>query len=632
MAGRASTNLNNAGVVIASKPFVYENRIHLLVHWASATQPMLFLVGIQEVGGSEYFDVYGAILRYDNQSTHNYIPRINPHVLTLDTGVYSALVGRQEFNAGNNKIYHSYYECRMDFTFRIAKSEVGELISFGGACGRFYDGAQTFAPPLLYPEDLKVVEGSGGSIADGTYSYKVVYEYSDRRGNRWKSAPSEGVSITVSSGPSKVTVSAAYLGMVDYNIGSDVKIHVYRTLAGGSKYYFTGFTIDNVITGTTVGSVDDTFADATIETNQLLYTTGGELETAVLPSYCAIAQVAGRMYTVPCEDRKSVWYSKKKTQTLGYEHSTALSVRIEGGGAITALAPLDDRLVIFKRDEIYLLEGTGPNSLGQGAFRPPIKVSSDTGAIDQRGVVSTADGVMFKSDKGIYLLDRGLRTTYIGAPVADFDSIDVTSAVFHSDKNQVMFAIDQAASSYLDRILVYDTLVRQWSTYAMLLEIEDMTIWGGRHTICGNNTLADNPAIIATYDTAVVRDFGVDDYNFLVKLGWLQPFGQLGWGRIKEIFVFGEISDAPAGHSLRLILTYDYYPTSSETITISDFSATDDLAFLAPKPARQKCSSVQVQIDESHTNKAITTVKFRGLAFKVQKKEGMQKRSLYAIT
>ena len=81
---------------------------------------------------------------------------------------------------------------------------------------------------------------------------------------------------------------------------------------------------------------------------------------------------------------------------------------------------MDGRLVVFKRAVIQAITGAGPNDLGQGAFNPPQAASTAIGTSIPGSVVAMPDGIMFQSSKGIWLLDRGLGLTYVGAPVEQY--------------------------------------------------------------------------------------------------------------------------------------------------------------------------------------------------------------------
>src|SRR5208283_5242873 len=87
-------------------------------------------------------------------------------------------------------------------------------------------------------------------------------------------------------------------------------------------------------------------------------------------------------------------------------------------GPITALAPMDGNLVIFKKNAIYYINGTGPDNTGANSqYSQPLFISSTVGCINTNSIVFTDSGLIFQSDKGLWLLGRNLSVQYIGAAV-----------------------------------------------------------------------------------------------------------------------------------------------------------------------------------------------------------------------
>ena len=74
---------------------------------------------------------------------------------------------------------------------------------------------------------------------------------------------------------------------------------------------------------------------------------------------------------------------------------------------------MDDKLIIFKKDAIYYITGTGPDNTGaNGTFSDATFITSTVGCANPSSIVLMPNGIMFQSDKGIWLLDRQLGTTY----------------------------------------------------------------------------------------------------------------------------------------------------------------------------------------------------------------------------
>lgn len=80
-------------------------------------------------------------------------------------------------------------------------------------------------------------------------------------------------------------------------------------------------------------------------------------------------------------------------------------------------------------------------------------------------------GIMYKSNKGIYLLNRSLQVDYIGSPVEDYNSQNITSADLIQDKNRRRFLTSSGVT------LVYDYY---FYNGAPLQTMRVMTLWFGR--------------------------------------------------------------------------------------------------------------------------------------------------------
>ncbi|MGL4527300.1 MAG: hypothetical protein ACRCUC_10005, partial [Aestuariivirga sp.] len=147
----------------------------------------------------------------------------------------------------------------------------------------------------------------------------------------------------------------------------------------------------------------------------------------------------------------------------GAEIPPDLQIKVDPfGGAITALANQDDRVIVFKASAIYTFNGDGPTASGdtaQGGFSRPQLVTSDVGCTDPSSIVLTPSGHMFKSAKGIYLLDNGGSVQYVGAAVEAYNAQTVRRATVMPDRTQVVFLTDSGLS------LLYDYLFQQWSTF-----------------------------------------------------------------------------------------------------------------------------------------------------------------------
>src|SRR5262249_1969702 len=141
-------------------------------------------------------------------------------------------------------------------------------------------------------------------------------------------------------------------------------------------------------------------------------------------------------------------------------------VRCDQAGACTALASLDDKMIVFKADQIYQITGNRPNATGQGGtLSTPQLISRDCGCIDWRSVVRGPAGIYFLSATGIYLLDRGLNVTYVGGAGDRFTNgaADCQSAKMLRDRREIRWEMLWPGAQYQKLVYNYDQ--DEWTTH-----------------------------------------------------------------------------------------------------------------------------------------------------------------------
>lgn len=95
-----------------------------------------------------------------------------------------------------------------------------------------------------------------GNIANGSYKYKITFLYD---GYQESNGQDTQLSVTVGSGPSKISLSSIPTGATDQGVTAR---KIYRTQAGGSTFYYVATISDNTTTtytdNTADGSLDTT--------------------------------------------------------------------------------------------------------------------------------------------------------------------------------------------------------------------------------------------------------------------------------------------------------------------------------------------------------------------------------------
>jgi hypothetical protein len=412
-----------------------------------------------------------------------------------------------------------------------------------------------------------------GATNTNAYYVQVIYEWTDNQGNAHRSAPSIPVSITTTGTTKTGTYIFTYnipTLRLTYKTANPVKIRVFRWSVQNQVYYEVTSITQPTLNSTTVDSVTviDALNDSSIVGNNIIYTTGGVAEDIGAPACNVMTLFDDRLWLLDAENQNLLWFSKQVIQSTPVEMSDVFTYYIapstgaQGStGNISALAPMDDKIIIFKANAIYYVNGTGPDNTGaNNNYSQPIFVTATVGCSNQNSIVFTPNGLMFQSDKGIWLLGRDLSTSYIGSPVEDFTQYDpatatqpiVQSAVNVPGTNQVRFTMSTGIT------LMYDYYFRQWGTFSGVPAISS-TLYQGFHTYINaiGQVFQETPGRYFDGANPVLMSFTTSWFN----LAGLQGYQRVIWG-----FLLGQYLTP---HKLRVGISYDYNSAVQQQIMIS---------------------------------------------------------------
>lgn len=631
--GSLGTNtLLKRSVGLASKAFIVDGIAYVLTAFSSPYQPTYFLIDISGYIVAE--------LAYQNGG--GYLATGLPSVSVIDNVasiayrfkdfISSIATGTTNVNQTAN-IYSQTGINQVNFTIggvNIYSAELGGTLNVTGGFLWSYDGSLAFENGFfLYPDSVELTaHTSGGSMTDQAYFYQVTYEWSDNQGNQYRSTPSIPVTATVSggSGSGSITVNIPTLRL---SYKTSVKICIYRWSTAQQTYYQTTSITSPTLNDPTVDSIAyvDTNADSTILGNNILYTTGGVIENTATPSANAVTIFDDRLWIIDAENTNVLLYSKQAIQNTPVEMSDLFTIYVSptqsaqgATGPITAIAPMDDKIIIFKKDAIYYINGTGPDNTGANSqYSQAVFITSTVGCQNPNSIVFTPNGLMFQSDKGIWLLARGLETSYIGNPVEDYAlAATVNSAANIPATNQVRFTLSSGVT------LMYDYFFEQWGTFMGAAAISS-TIYQNVHTLL-------TPYYTVLKETSGVYLDNASPVLMSFTTAWINLAGLQGYQRA---FFFYLIGQYVSPHKLQIYVAYDYSPGPLQSTLIqptnyggvyggpalnpgdgTDYAdpygqdqtfggstRTDDLARGAVEQwrvflARQKCQSFQITLQE----------------------------------
>lgn len=559
-------------VGLASKAFIINGTAYVLAAYSSPFQPTYFLINATTSSASA--PVVVGKLAYENGG--GYLALGLPSVsISGSTAripyLFKDLIAAENtVNAtptGNNilGVYSQTGIMYGSFAFGLGIDTVeiaGNLHVSGGFLWQ-YDG---YLPVehnfFLYPDSVEISTAtSGGHLADQEYFYAATYEWEDNQGNVYRSAASIEVSQTTSGGGNSAnTVNVPYLRLT-YKIPNPAKIVIYRWSVAQPIFYRVTSLTAVQLNSTTSDSLAfiDTLADASILGNDILYTTGGVVEDINAPASNIITLFDNRLWLLDAEDPNLWWFSKEVIENVPVEMSDLLTYYIaptvssQGStGPVRAGAPMDDKLISFKENAIYYTNGTGPDNTGaNNQYSQPIFITGTVGCSNQKSLVLIPQGLMFQSNKGIWLLGRDLSTSYIGAPIEGFNSSVVTSAANIPETNQVRFTLDTGET------LMYDYFYGQWGTFVNVPAVSSC-IYQDLHTFINSSGQAfqESPGVYLDGSNPVLMSF---------TTSWLNLAGVQGYQRAFFFYLLGKYYSP---HKLHLRIAYDYNPAALHSVLI----------------------------------------------------------------
>jgi hypothetical protein len=629
-----------ASIFPVSKPFVDSNgSIYFLAAYESTLQGTYFLVRFVSVDQAFIMSVSarGIAEGHRINSSHLITPcEVDTDVFKCTIGVKTQLISEDGTLLALKGI--ESLNMILNSSSDAISSQIGESLYIGGGLLMSYSGGFVFENGfLLYPEGMShTVTGAGGSLSAGTYQYVVVFEWTDSNGELQRSATSLPYSITNSATDrNNLTIPTLILTEKTSDITgrSDVSIAIYRTIADGTVFYRITSATAPTLNDTKANTItyNDTASDASIETKEILYTTGGVLDNYPASGGIMPEKYRNRLYLVGSENGNSAQYSKKKQQTIAVEFTEEFEVRVdEGLGKIYAAKTLDEKLILFKKDGIWVHVGDGPLSTGDGSdFGDPQQISSDGGCQYPQSIASIPNGIIFKSDKGFLLLNRSLQVENIGEAVKDYKENQVTGATVDSDRNQVFFTHSDGPT------LVYNYRVGEWSTSTQE-NISSSVLWKD------TTILVDELGNVSRQTISSFKDAG-QSYSLKIGTPWYSMSGLTGFKRIKLVQLLGQYKSR---HNLIVRVYYDFRDDVFETFNTdtaevlgedyfgedsyygegATFGEVDSQYLFELKPKKQKCTAIRFEIEDQNVEGASNEgYTLTGISFILGIKQGLNK-------
>lgn len=380
----------------------------------------------------------------------------------------------------------------LDFDDDTARqtAQLGRGLYMAGACPQHYDGRKWCEAGFHVGPELLTLNGTSagaGAFTIGEYEYRGWYECTDAQGEIHRGPVSVGTTVTTIENTTTITLNVPTLRVTDKD---NVRICIARCKKNDPTQFFRVTSLDPTTAGAVNGylandktidvvTFQDEMTDADLAEQEPLYTNGGILSND--PTSLGNHVVAGnnRLFFTDAADPNVVRFSQGLLGGFGAELAPELYWPVDPfGGAIVALAVMDDKVIVLKENAIFSFNGDGPlpnGDVSTAGFAAPRVVTSDVGCSEPTSVVLTPTGIMFKTAKGVYQLDRSLAVSYVGAPVEAYNDQRVRRATIMPGRSQAVFLTDDGST------LLYDFLFGQWSTFTNHEGLDGCVIDGVYH-------------------------------------------------------------------------------------------------------------------------------------------------------
>jgi hypothetical protein len=598
--------------VIQSRPTIYNNKLFAAVARVTAGSGTIQDIATYCIMAKSLQKTTQAFL-IAKELDFIYMPGINsnlgyPNLVLSGTTINSAAIGVSDVftSIGTAAAVPTYqnkvYSITLDFntSYRSVSLNTGMLVS--GSVTKLYDGASYselgFVEQPLILSTSTVAPGFP-TFAAGTYGIAAIYRWTDNNGIDHKSAPEFKTIVAPSGG-----LQSIYVNVANTNITAkdNIYIDIYMTAVNGTVFYRAKRS-GGIYASRTNNS--DSYAaqiilDAVPVTNtEILYTQSGELENDAPGSCFSITAFKNRIFTV---NKNRLQYSKliNPGEPVQFNGNLEINLEAEGGDA-TGVYGMDNNLIIFKKNSIYLLSGEGPNNLGeQNDYQNPQLVTADTGNIDLNSIVAYPGGILFKSPKGIYELNRGLYAQYIGAPVAAFNQYSVRSATLLPEVNEIRFVMSNG------QMIVYSYYEKRWSIDTTSNALSGVSLNNSFYYVNSSSyVLQENSNFFDDYDPFITNTG--TPYAQKVVTGWIHlaatgnsldiSAGVQQFQRLLRIHLLGQYRSA---HTLQVSLAYNYDSTIVDTATITPTGT--GIYQYRINPSIQKCEAVKITIYDTNTS------------------------------
>lgn len=458
---------------------------------------------------------------------------------------------------------------------RVGKPVItGDALMIPGLQADFFDGTVVAEWGLhLAPEIVSVTFSAGGGLNPAEiYTWVAVEEWTDAQGNLHQSSLSAPWQQVVVSGGSNGTATIT-IACDRVTAKTNVSFAIYQTysptLTGntpGVLLRFVGRVANNLLANTvtfTAATTDAQTASGAECYSQPLDTSAPvALDFQPPPAFSAGAVADGRVFVIGYD--RAIWFSFQKIEGQGIAFNSVYRMVLPTAANPVAIVAMDTRIIVLGDDGTTWTADMGnlPNAtLSSGAIPTLQQLPATTGATAAAALIPA--GAIYGALSGVWLMDRGLTSRFIGGPVLDeVDALTQIQDIAVDSAQRVFFTLAAGGIPGNESlVLVFDLIAGCWYVWDMPAVVYASTTWRGQFAF------ADAAGVVHVMDDPASSTYADDgaEIPYSIAISSMAFGGPSGWQRLWGETIFGQWKGP---HRLRVAFTYDNEVAASETFTM----------------------------------------------------------------
>jgi hypothetical protein len=315
------------------------------------------------------------------------------------TGAYSTLQGtsgNDVLNAGDSTSAVSYAEWNKQL---FVTSD-----SFPTLMRIYKDGSGNYQVRNAGMPAIAAPTVTIGLASTQNFVYAFHYEYTYTVGTQTfqELGPVTLVSVPLSSAPNVSTNVVSVIPVLTNAGGMNfdttvIRVFIYRTINNGTNLYKIG----NVTNGTT--TFNDTFSDATIQTNLELYTNDGTLDYAQAPQGKYFHVVGNVGFMGNTTDTFGTHPFRLQQASPGNPNFWPAGFTLDVDDEVTGVKSVSSLPILLCKKQIFRIDGIF-DSFGRGGMNN-IKIHDTAGCISNLSCVEADNTLFWWGNDGVYMTD-----------------------------------------------------------------------------------------------------------------------------------------------------------------------------------------------------------------------------------